>query len=152
MIFQGCMIQAAVMVAMMTPRRMLMYLGNRQHRSLAQLMTLADRLVPICATTHVRPTKKAPQRPAGPSHWAAISSGSQMYWPYTTLDAEQQMMPKRPSTSWIPGRKRTCQYTPPERFRYRVKSGIFTAIVALESCFFQLESFRLTEREVTTRI
>src|SRR5687768_12082382 len=78
MIFHGCMIQPAVMVASRTPRRMLMYLGNRQQMSLAHEMTLADRLVPIWATTHVKPTKKAPQRPAGPSHCAASSRGSQM--------------------------------------------------------------------------
>src|SRR4051812_38963161 len=105
MIFHGCMIQAAVMVAMMTPRLMLMYLGKRQQMSLAQLMTLADKLVPIWATTQLRPTKKAPARPAGPSHCAAISMGSQMYLPYTTLAAEQQIIPKNPSISWMPGRK-----------------------------------------------
>src|SRR3569833_2037046 len=81
MIFQGCMIQAAVKVARMTPRLRMTYLGNRQQMSLAQLMTLADRFVPTCATTQVRPTKKAPHRPAGPSHWAASVRGSQMYSP-----------------------------------------------------------------------
>jgi hypothetical protein len=41
------MIQEAVMVVRMTPRLMLRYLGKRQQRSLAQEMTLADKLVPI---------------------------------------------------------------------------------------------------------
>jgi len=47
MIFQGTMIHPAVMVVMITPRRILMYLGKREVISLAQEMTLADKLVPI---------------------------------------------------------------------------------------------------------
>ena len=53
-----------------------------------------------------------------------------MYSPYTTFDAEQDMMPKRPSIKLIKGRKNPCQYTPLEVLRYRVKSGTFVAIVA----------------------
>lgn len=46
-----------------------------------------------------------------------------MYSSYTTLAAEQEMIPKRPSIVPINGRKKPCQYTPLEVFRYRVKSG-----------------------------
>lgn len=47
MIFQGTMIQPAVIVVMITPRRMLMYFGKREVMSLAQEITLAERFVPI---------------------------------------------------------------------------------------------------------
>src|SRR6266536_864625 len=81
MIFQGTIIQPAVIVVMITPRRILMYLGNKLVMSFEQEMTFAERLVPICAITPQKPTKKAPQRPEGPSHFAASARGSQMYSP-----------------------------------------------------------------------
>ena len=81
MIFQGTMIQPAVTVVIMTPRRMLMYLGNKLIMSLEQEITFADKLVPICAMTQLKPTKKAPARPEGPCHMAARARGSQMYSP-----------------------------------------------------------------------
>lgn len=61
------MIQPAVMVVMTTPRRILIYFGKREVMSLAQEITLAERLVPISAMTQANPTKNAPARPDGPS-------------------------------------------------------------------------------------
>ena len=58
-----------------------MYFGNRLHMSFAHEITFAERLVPICATTQQNPTKNAPARPEGPSHFAARARGSQMYSP-----------------------------------------------------------------------
>lgn len=81
MIFQGTMIQPAVTVTTITPLRMLIYFGKRLVRSLDALMTFADKLVPICPTTQLNPTKKAPQRPAGPCHSAASVMGSHKYVP-----------------------------------------------------------------------
>lgn len=46
-IFQGTMIQPAVIVVMITPRRMLMYLGNKFVMSFAQEITFALKFVPI---------------------------------------------------------------------------------------------------------
>jgi len=80
-IFHGTIIQAAVTVAIITPRRMLIYFGNRLVISLAHEMTFALKFVPICAMTHANPTKKAPARPDGPCHSAARARGSQMYDP-----------------------------------------------------------------------
>lgn len=96
-IFQGTMTHPAVIVISTTPLRMDMYLGNKLTRSLLggivgpktdregqgetyeALIQFAERLVPIWATHQQNPTKKAPQRPAGPSHWEASASGSQIY-------------------------------------------------------------------------
>ena len=47
MIFQGTIIQPPVIVVIMTPRLILMYLGQRLVMSFAHEMTLAERLTPI---------------------------------------------------------------------------------------------------------
>jgi hypothetical protein len=44
------------------------HFGNNVVRSLDPLMTLADRFVPIWATHHAKPTKKARPLPPGVSH------------------------------------------------------------------------------------
>jgi hypothetical protein len=85
------------------------HFGNNVVKSLDPLITLADRLVPIWATHHAKPTKKARPLPPGVCHCAASSTGSHMYLPYTTLADEVEMMPKSPSMRQISGRKNPCQ-------------------------------------------
>ena len=99
--------------------------------SLEHEITLAEMLVPICATHQHKPTKKAPARPDGPSHCPASSTGSQMYEPYKGLLALAAMMPKIPNMEAINGMKSACQYTVLDFFKYRVKSGMLVPMVAL---------------------
>jgi len=124
------MIQHDVNVVRITPRRMLIYFEKRLIRSFEHEMTLADKFVPICATTQQKPTKKAPHRPPGPSHCAASSNGDHIYSPYTTLAQEVLMTPNIDIKRLITGRKSACQYTPLLECMYLVKSGILVAMVA----------------------
>lgn len=62
-IFQGTITQPAIMAAIIHPRLMLMYLGNRTVRSLAALMELAVMFVPTWAIYQASAAKKAAARP-----------------------------------------------------------------------------------------
>jgi len=77
------MTQPPTMAAIMHPRWMLMYLGQRTVRSFAAEMEFAVMFVPTWAMYHDDAAKNAAARPLGPLsiHFAMISRGFQIVSP-----------------------------------------------------------------------
>ncbi len=112
MIFHGCMIHAAVMVERITSTSDVDVLGHQRGDIVGGRDDVRREVGSDLGNDPGETDEEAPQRPAGPSHWAAMRTGSQMYSPYTTFAEEQQMMPNKPRTSWMPGGRRPASIRP----------------------------------------
>ena len=82
-----------------------MYLGQKDMRSLAALMELAEMLIPsVTMSKPMAPKAEAARPPWVPDfiQRLTISMGFQMTWPYAVSEAAAVKMPSRPTIAVNP--------------------------------------------------